>query len=189
VDTAFKQKAADRVRHGAYANLKASAVLDFGCDVARDSTVDLAGRRVRQFDRWFVVPLDDVVDLGAVNSILLAMNVRQAPARLHDHHVRPFDKRAVIGVGSTEVEVTVLVHRACLENDHVERIDEAAVIVRDFAEIDRQVVAQPGIVFLSIVTREVHTGPEHVLAVGIGFQHRARLERERRADFYVPEVS
>ena len=44
-------------------------------------------------------------------------------------------------------------------------VDEAAVVVRDLAEIERHVVAAPGIVLPAVVAGEVQAEPVEVLAV------------------------
>ena len=187
-DAAFQQQRADRIRHAADADLQAGAILDLGCDPARDGAVDLGRRRVRQLRGRLVVALDDVIDLADVNAVLLAEDVRQAAGHLDDHHLRALDDRAVPEIGGAEIEVAALVHRTGLENDDVHRINEAAVIVRQLAEVERQVVAPAGVVLLPVVAREMQAEPEEVFAGGIGLQHRTRLQRQAGADLYVLEL-
>lgn len=88
-------------------------------------------------------------------------------------------------IGSAEVEVAILVHRACFENDDVHRVKEPAVVVRHLAEIERQIVATSGIVFPAVVTGKMPAEPEKVFAVRVVFHHRARPHRKAGADLYV----
>ena len=46
----------------------------------------------------------------------------------------------------------------------VDRIEKAPIVVRDFAEVDGDVVRDPRIVHLSVVGREVPAEPEEVFA-------------------------
>ena len=112
-------------------------------------------RRIRQFGRRCVVALDDVVDLADVDAVVVAVDIGQAAARLDDDHPGALDDRAVPEIGGAQIEIAVFVDRAGLEDDDVDRVDEAPIVVRDLAKIDRHVVAASGIVLLPVVAGEV----------------------------------
>jgi hypothetical protein len=101
---------------------------------------------------------------------------------LDDDAARPLGGGMGIGRGHAEVEIAVLVHRRSLQDQDVGRVDEAAVPVRDLAEIHRNVVAASGIVLLAVVAGEMPVEPLEVRAVGIAFQHLARAHAEAGAD-------
>jgi hypothetical protein len=101
--------------------------------------------------------------------------------------VRPFDHGAVPDIGDTEIEITILIHRGGLQDDHVYRLDEATIIVRHLPQVEGHVVTAPGIVFPPVVSREVPAKPEEVFRLGIALQHRSRLHGEAGADFHIPE--
>ncbi len=84
-----------------------------------------------------------------------------------------------------KLKCAVLVHRAGLQNDDVHRIDEAAVVIRHLAQVERHVVAAPRIVFLAVVSREVPTKPEEVFALRIALHHCTRLHREAGTEFHI----
>ena len=54
-------------------------------------------------------------------------------------------------IGRPKVEIAILVHRAGLEDDDVHGIDEAAVIIRHLAQVERDVVAAAGVVLAAVV--------------------------------------
>ena len=92
-------------------------------------------------------------------------------------------------VGGAQIEVAVLVHRAGLEDDDVDRGHEAPVVVGDLAEIDRDVVAAPLVVLLPVVAGEVQAERVDVVPVGIGVQHGARPHRQAVADLDVRQLA
>ena len=91
-------------------------------------------------------------------------------------------------VGGAEVEQAVLVDRAGLDHDDVDRIDEAAVVVGHLAEIERDVVAQARVVLGPLVAAEVPAERLEVLARGIGLQNGARPDGEAGADLDVVQL-
>src|ERR1039458_1202071 len=97
-----------------------------------------------------------------MNAVLIPVNVRQACCHLDDHNLGPFDHCAVPDIGDTEIEITILIHRGGLQDDHVYRLDEATIIVRHLPQVERHVVTAPGIVFPPVVSREVPANPNTV---------------------------
>ena len=91
-------------------------------------------------------------------------------------------------VGGAQIVVTVSVERTGLENDDVRRAHEAAVVVGDLAEIDRDVVAASFVVFLPVVAGVVQAERVDVVTVGIGLHHRARAHRETVTELDVRDL-
>jgi hypothetical protein len=58
-------------------------------------------------------------------------------------------------IANAEIEIAILVHRARFENDDVDGVNETAVIVRNFAEVQGHVIAAAGIVFFAVVAGKV----------------------------------
>ena len=187
-DAAVEQERADRIRHAADADLQAVAVFDVRRDEPPHRAIDRRRRRIRQLRRGRVVALDDVVHFAHVHARLVAVDVRQPAARLDDDHPGALDDRAVPQVGGAQVEAAVLVDRARLQDDDVDRGDEAPVVVRDLTEIDRDVAAAPRVVHLPVVGGEVQAEPMDARAVGIRIQHGPRPHRQAVADLDVRQV-
>ena len=184
---AFKKDRAHGIGHAADADLQAVAVLDFSRDEPPHRAVDLAGWRIRQFGRRGVVALDHVVDLADVHARLYTVDIGQAAARLDDDHPGALDDRAVPEIRRAQVEIAAFVDRARLEDDDVDRVDEAPIVVRDFTKIDRDVVAASGIVLSPVVAGVVEAERLDVMAFGIGFLHGAGPHRQTMADLEVAD--
>ena len=105
------------------ASTRISAVLELEESSSTGSTFPI-GRSNRPHSQD-----DDVIHLTYMNAVLVSIDIWQAPAHLDDDHFGPFNHRAVPDIGGTEVEVTVLVQRAYLKNDHVHWLKEPAVVV------------------------------------------------------------
>ena len=185
---AFEQGRADGVGHRADADLQAIPVLDLGGNQLADRDIDLARHWIRQLGSRLVVTLDHVIHFAHVHAGLVPVHVRQAPARLDDDHPRALDDRAVPQVGGAHVEVPALVERAGLEDDDVDRRDEATVVVRDLAEIDRQVAAAAHVVLFPVAAGEVQAHRMHVTALGIRLVDGAWAHRQAVADLDVREL-
>src|SRR5271154_5081184 len=99
-----------------------------------------------------------------MNAILFAVDIWQTLTHLDYHHVGAFNHRAVPEIRDAKIEVAILVHRACLENDDVNWRKKAAVVVRHFTEVEGHIVAESGIVIPAVTTRKVPTKPEKALA-------------------------
>jgi len=186
-DTAFEQQGANGVGHAADADLQAGAIFNLDGDAARNGAIDFARLRIWQLRRWIAVAFDDVIDFAEMNAVLVSAGIGEAFAHLDNHHPGAFNHGAVPHIGGTEVEAAVLVHGACLEDDDVNRIEEAAVIVGDFAEVERHVVAAAGVVSFPVVAGEMPTEKKEMPAVGIAFSNSPRPHGEAGTDFYVLE--
>src|SRR5690349_17368816 len=90
--------------------------------------------------------------------------------------------------GRPEVEPAILVQRTGLQDDDVDELEEPPVIVRDFAEVERNVVADSGVVLGAIVAAEVPTERVKMPPVRIRFQEGAWRDGETRADLDVDEL-
>ena len=190
LDPALLQEGAHGIGHAADANLQARAVLDLAGDLRRHRPVDRARRRVGQLGGRRVIALDDVVDLVAVDVVAFAVAVRQARGRLDDQRPGPLDQRAMPGVGAAEIEMAGLVQGPGLDDDDVHRVDEAPVVVRHFAQIERDVVAEARVVLGPVVAAEmpVEAGVE-APPFRIRFKERPRLHREAEADADVAQFA
>jgi hypothetical protein len=185
---ALEQRRADGVGHGADADLQAVAVRDLRGNQPADRDVGRARERVGQLRGRLAAAVDHVVHLAHVDAGLLAVDVRQAGARLDDDRLRALDDRAVPQVGCAQVEVAVLVDRAGLEDDDVDGRDEAAVVVRDLAEVHRQVAAAAGVVLFPVAAGEVQAHRVHVTAVGVRLMDCRRTHRQAVADLEVRDL-
>jgi hypothetical protein len=120
------------------------------------------------------IAVDDVVDLADVYGVAVAMNIRHRRRHLDDERFGAFDQRPVPDSSGTEVDPAILVHWAGLEANEIDRVDETPVIVRDFAEVERNVVADSGVVLAVGVAAEVPVERVKMLPVGIGFPKHPR---------------
>lgn len=152
-----------------------------GRDEARDGEVGLGRGGLRQFGRRASVAVEDVVDLGFVHGVVLAQAERQRGIDLNDDDIRLLHQRAHVGGGGGEIVEAVRILRADLENGDVDAINEAAVKVRPFAEIERQVVDQPGIVLAAVIAAEMPIDAERVLTRSLCFQEGARAHGDTGA--------
>ena len=148
---AFEQDGAHGVGHGADAHLQAVAVLDLGGDEPTHRGVYVADGWIGQLRCGGVVALDDVVHLADVDAGLLAVDVRQILVGLDDDGLGALEDGVMPQVGGAQIEVAVLVHGARLEDDDVRRRHEAPVVVGNLTQVDRDVVAAPLVVLLSVV--------------------------------------
>ena len=182
---AFEQDRTDGIGHATDADLQAVAVVDFRRDELPHGGIDLAGWRIRQFGRRGVVAFDHVVDLADVHTRLFTIDIGQPAGRLDDDHSGALDDRAVPEIRRAQIEVAVFIDRACLEDDDVDRINEAPVIIRDFTEIDRDVIAASVIMLSPVVAGVMQAEPVDMMALGISVQHGARAHRQTMADLDV----
>ena len=186
--TALKELRADGIRHSPNPDLQACTIFDLGGDETPDGPVDIGWRRIGQLRRWLIVPFDDVVDLADVNSRFLSKDIWIAVSDFDNHQSGTFDDGPVPQICSAEIEEAILVHAAGLEDDDVHGINEAAIVVGYLAEIQRHVVAAPGIVLAAVVAGEMQAEPEEVVAFRISFQHGAWPHREAGADLNVGKL-
>ena len=182
---AFEQERTDGIGHAADADLQAVAVVDFSRDQPPHRGVDLAGWRIRQFGRRGVVALDHVVDLADVHARLFTIDIGQPAGRLDDDHPGALDDRAVPEIRRAQIEIAAFIDRACLEDDDVDRVDEAPIVIRDFTKIDRDVIAASVIVLSPVVAGVMQAEPIDMTAFGIGVQHGAGAHRQTMADLDV----
>src|SRR4249919_3443532 len=73
-----------------------------------------------------------------------------------------------------KVEVAVGVDGARLDHHQLRRFDEPAVVVRDLAEVARDVTLQPSVALLAVVAAQMPVEERDVLAIGIGLDDRSR---------------
>ena len=123
-----------------------------------------------------------------MHTCLFTKDIWLVTVRLDDDHPGTLDDRPMPEIGRAQVEIPVLVNRTCLEDDDVHRVDEAPIVVRDLAEIDRKIVAAPGIVLLPVVAGIVQAERIHVTPVRIGFEHGTRAHRQAAANLDVGQL-
>src|SRR5262249_42944057 len=145
LDAALFEQRADRVRHGADADLDAVAVLDLADDPLGDRAVGVAWGRIAQLRRRQIVTVDDVVDLADMHGVAVAIDVGQAGADLDDDGFGALYHGAMPDIGRPEIEPARFVHGTGLEDNDVDRIDEAPVVIGHLAEVERNVVAAAGV--------------------------------------------
>ena len=143
VDAALQKQRTYGVRHTADADLQASSILDLAGDQAGDGPVDLGWRRAREFGSRLVIALDQIINLASMYAILLAIHVGQTVGHLDDDQLGALDNRALPKVRRTEIEKAVLIHRTGLQYHDIDRINEAPIIIGNFAEIAGNVMAIP----------------------------------------------
>jgi hypothetical protein len=83
--------------------------------------------------------------------------------------------RAMPDIGGAEIEVAVFIHRASLEHDDVDGIDEAAIIVRHLTKVERNIIAEAGVMLGAVITAKMPVERMEMLTLGIGLQKGARL--------------
>ena len=111
------------------------------------------------------------------------------PVGFDDHGAGALDDGAMPQVGGAQIERAVLVDGAGLEDDHIGGRHEPPVVVGDFAEIDRDVVAAPFVVLLPVVAREVQAEGVDVLSVRVGIQDGPRPHAQAMADLDVADFA
>src|ERR1700716_497507 len=173
-NAALQQERTYRIGHPANTNLQARAVFNLGGNSSRDLPIDVGGWRIRQLCRRLMIAFDDVVDLAQMYAVVLAVHIREALIHLDDHHPGALDHGAMPDIGRPKVEMIVLVLRAGLEDDHVHRSHESAVVVGHLAKVERYVVAAAGVVFAPVVAREVPAEKMEMLAARISLERGPR---------------
>ena len=189
LDAAFLEERADGVGHGADADLEAGAIFDLGGDVAGDGLIYGGGGRTGEFARRGVVAVDDVIDLADVDGVGLAIDVGKGASHFHDHRSRTLDDGASPVVGGPEVEEAIGVHRAGFDGRDVDGLEEAPIVVGDLAEVERDGMADSGVVLGAVVAAEEPAHGAEMLAPGIGLQKGAGLEGEAGADLDIAEFA
>ena len=182
------QQAADGVRHASDADLEAGPVLDLGGDALGHAAVDLGDGGIGHLGHRPGPAVDHVVDLARVHRLLLPVDVRHRLAGLHDQDLRPLRHGLLVRHRPAEVEEALRVHRARLDADHIDRIDEAPVVAGRLAEVHRDVVAAAVVVLGPVVAGEVPVEPQEVLPGRVGLQDRAGREREACPDAYPTQL-
>ena len=186
-----RELGADRIRHGADADLEAGAVFDQRRHVLGDLAVHVARGRIRQLGQGAAAALvDDAVHLGQVNARLAPRHHRERRIDLDDDALGDVADRAQIGRDGREVEAALLVDRSDLQAGEVDLVaQEAAIEIRTLAEIERDVGDPAGIVMAPLVAREV---PRQVFgtraASGPALEHGARAHGEAGADADVAQL-
>ena len=84
-----------------------------------------------------------------------------------------------------QIEIAAFIDRARLEDDDVDRVDEAPIVIRDFTKIDRDVIAASVIVLPPVVAGVMQAERIDMMAFGIGIQHGAGPHRQTMADLDV----
>ena len=179
---------AQRVGHAAYAELYRRAVADVGYDVRGYLRVHLAGGAAGQLDGRAVLALDDHVDLGDVDALLLAaVDAGQALEHLYHDDVGVVYVRPRVAGGDGEVEVAVLVHgRGADEGDVY--VQEVVVVPAQVAVQHGLVVAQAAVGELALVAREMPGVIGEVLLLRVGFDGADGAVAEHPAYFDVREL-
>ncbi len=103
--------------------------------MAGDGAVDIVGEGW-EFGQRVVVAVDQVVDFRDMHAVVGAVAEGDGVGGFHDDAFRAFDDGPVPEVGGTEIEPAVGTGRAAFQDDDVDGVDEAAVVVRDLAEVD-----------------------------------------------------
>ena len=91
-------------------------------------------------------------------------------------------------VGDAEIEKSIRIHFAGLENEDVGGIDKSAVIIGDFAEIAWNVVAKTRVVLLAVVAAEVPVVPLKMFALRVDLEHGSRARAEACPNLYVLQL-
>src|SRR4030095_9451471 len=97
---------------------------------------------------------------------LFTIDIGQPAGRLDDDHPGALDDRAVPEIRSAQIEVAVFIDRAGLEDDEVDRVDEASIVIRDFTKVDRDVSAAPAIVLSPVVAGVMQAEPMDMRGFG-----------------------
>ena len=175
--SAFQQGGADRVRHPANPDLQTRAVLDLRCDKPPDRAVDFCEWGIRQFRGRRIVAVDHEIHFADMDPVIDAMAIGQLLVHFDDNDLGALNYRPVPQAGCAEVEVAVGALWANLEDGDIDAVDKAAVVIRYFAKIDGNVMANSGIMLFPVIARKMPTKPEIMLTTGISFEHSARLHR------------
>src|SRR5215813_8791742 len=131
----LKQQRAHCVGHATDPNLKTGTILDLGGNLAGHDAIDLARFRIGQFRALLMIAFDNEVNLTHMDTVLFAEHVRHFAIELDHYQSCSFNHSTLPHIGWAKVEVSTIIHWASLENDDVDRIKKAPVIIRHFSEI------------------------------------------------------
>ena len=152
--------------------------------------IDLGRCGIGKFGRRLVVALDDKIDFATVNPVLLAINVWQAVGDFDDHDLGAFDNGSMPKTRSAEIEIPVGIQGAGLQDRDVDRSDVATVIIRNFTEIDGNIMAYAGVVLCAVISGKMPAEPKEMrpfalcfcalvlfipISINVFTQRRARL--------------
>jgi phosphoglycerate dehydrogenase-like enzyme len=84
-----------------------------------------------------------------------------------------------------QIEIAASIDRACLEDDDVDRVNEAPIVIRDFTKVDREVIAASVIVLSAVVAGVMEAERLDMMAFGISVKHGAGALRQTMADLVV----
>ena len=159
-DRGMGQQRTDRIRHPANPDLQAIAILQFRRDQPGHGAVDIAGRALGQFGHRRPIARNDEIDIADVHPGARPHHMGHGGAFLDNDHAGAFDNRAVPQVRRAKVEIALRVHRGAFDDQNIHWVDEAAIVIGDLAQIDRQVMPDPGIVQLAVMAAEMGGKPE-----------------------------
>ena len=173
---------ADGVGHGADAELQAGAVLDLGNDDLGDLLVDIGDLRLRQAEHLLVVALDDGVDLGDMDLLLVAaVAVRHVLVHLDDDLFRRLDLGPGKGIGDPEIEEALAVHRRGPQQHDIGGDIVVFVVARPFMVEQRDIVADLAVVEFAVGAGKMPAVVAEALPFRIGLgDRRLAGEAERR---------
>ena len=135
------------------------------------------------------IAIDDVVHLADVQTILDTVNVRERRINLDDDDFRPRRDGAVPEICGAEVKVPLLVNGTGLHDHEVHGLDEAPVVIRDFAEVARDVILKTAVALLAVVAAEMPVVKGGVSPIRIGLEHRPRPHAQTPAYVHVMEIA
>src|SRR5262245_10455157 len=104
------------------------------------------------------------------------MHIRQSRRHLDDDGLRALYCRAMPHIRGAEIEEAVFVRWTGFQHQNIDRVDEAAIIVRHLAEIERRVMTTAGIVLVPVIAAEMPAERMKMAAFRIGLQKGTRLD-------------
>src|SRR6202034_3832629 len=101
---------------------------------------------------------------------------------LHADAARPLDHGPQISGAASKVEVPLGIHGCGLDASDSDRIHEAAIVSRRFAEVHGNIVAPSGIMLLAVIAGKMPVEPQKMLTLRVGVQYGPRPHGQCRAD-------
>jgi hypothetical protein len=98
-----------------------------------------------------VITLNDEIDLAHVHTLVSAEDVGHLTVDLDDYQLRALDHSPLPHIRRAKIEGPAVVHWASLEDDDVDGIEKAPVIIRHLSQVQRYIVATACVVFPAVV--------------------------------------
>ena len=179
---------AQRVGHGADAELQRGTVGDEFQDEPGDRLLSRRDGKIRHFRQRAVLPFHDHVHIRNADALAVAAgDFGQVLVHLDDDHIRLVQDRLCDARSAGQVEKSMLIHGRSADHGDVDR-QKVTVIRRQVAEDHGDEVAEASVAQGPLVTGAVPAVVDEVLAQRVTFHGLDRLEDEVASDLNVRQL-